>query len=90
MLLICDKSYEHKVLNKDDNNCIKSTNTESEGLKHVEQFLNKKIYLPADENGQIVEEIDAVCIEEILDRSLAIDAVKIIDSHKKRLIPRFR
>ena len=48
------------------------------------------IYLPPDESGQIVEDITALCIEEIFDYSVSVDAAKIIDNHKKRMIPRFR
>ena len=48
------------------------------------------IYLPPDESGQIVEDITALCIEEIFDYSVTVDAMKIIDNHKKRMIPRFR
>lgn len=48
------------------------------------------IYLPTDESSQVVEDISALSIEEIFDRCVNVDAVRIIDNHKKRMIPRFR
>lgn len=70
---------------------IATTNTKDDDYEnHSEKFLNKAIFLPADESGQIVEEIGALEIEEIVDRVLNIEASKIVENHKKRSIPRFR
>ena len=89
-LLICDKIYELRCMNKEDLGPSASTQDNLDNKEYVKRFLSTDIYVPEDENGQIVEEITAVCIEEILDCSVTIDAAKIIDNHKRRLIPRFR
>lgn len=87
VLLICDKWYELSIMN---NTAVKNNTSPPTSELHSDLFLSKKIFVPTDESGQAVEEIPSVCIEEILDRSLTVDATKIIENFKKRLIPRFR
>jgi len=58
-------------------NCEESNNT-------------KRLFQPEGQCGQVVEEIIAADIEELINKTIKIDPEKIIDNHKKRLIPRFR
>ena len=96
VLILCNKSYEDqkqfeaykqdlKVKEKNE-----PQNTEQAKYNHSEQFLSKTLFQPTERSGQVIEEIMAADIREILDKCLKLDTAKIIDNHKKRLIPRFR
>lgn len=96
VLVLCNKSYEDqkqfeaykqdlKVKEKNE-----PQNTEQAKYNHSEQFLSKTLFQPTERSGQVIEEIMAADIREILDKCLKLDTAKIIDNHKKRLIPRFR
>ena len=97
VLMICDKTYELKRMYAEDESKLKEktnetdTDTDSMGIHTPKSGASEgvDIYLPP-ESGQLVEEITALCIEEIFDYSVTTDAARIIDNHKKRMIPRFR
>ena len=97
VLMICDKTYELKRMYAEDESKMKEktnetdTDTDSMGIHTPKSGVSEgvDIYLPP-ESGQLVEEITALCIEEIFDYSVTTDAARIIDNHKKRMIPRFR
>lgn len=57
---------------------------------HSEQFLSKKIFEPVGKPGQTVEEVMAMDIADIINKTIKCDFEKVIENHKKRLIPRFR
>lgn len=96
VLVLCSKSYEDQKqfeAHKQDFKVKEKTglqNTEQAKSNHSEQFLSKSLFRPSERSGQVIEEIMAADISEILDKCLKLDAAKIIDNHKKRLIPRFR
>ncbi|XP_057289644.1 SKI2 subunit of superkiller complex protein-like [Hydractinia symbiolongicarpus] len=78
VLILCNKDHEQET--------VVTTGEKS----HKEMFLSNKLFLPQEQSGQIVEEIAVADIESIINRLLKIDFAKIIDNHKKRLIPRFK
>ena len=90
-LLLCTKTYENnKLLDasmKLDNDEIIDKEKQS---RHCDIFLSKTLFIPKEQSGQVVEEILAGDIEEILNKCIKVDYTKIIENHKKRLIPRFR
>ena len=96
VLVLCSKSYEDQKQfesYKQDFKVKEKTgpqNTEQAKCYHLEQFLSKSLFQPSERSGQVIEEIMAADIREILDKCLKLDSAKIIDNHKKRLIPRFR
>ena len=92
-LILCDKSYEKQSLldtfKQDDRNTHELANDKD--IEHVyNTFLLKDIFKPNGQSGQVVEEVFAADISEILNKMLKLEYDKIIDNHKKRLIPRFR
>lgn len=90
ILLVCDKTYELRKMNQDGDESSDNITGTDDLESHLEKFSSRSIFLPPDDSGQIVEEIGALEIEEIVDRMLNIEATKIIENHKKRSIPRFR
>ena len=56
----------------------------------IKNVCTKGLFQPEGPCGQVVEEIIAADIVELVNKTLKVDSEKIIDNHKKRLIPRFR
>ncbi|XP_065647827.1 superkiller complex protein 2 isoform X2 [Hydra vulgaris] len=87
VLILCDKNYEEMKMSD-----ISTTKfSKEEEVKHPnEMFLQNVLFIPKGQCGQIVEEIIAADICEIVNKVIKIDLEKILENHKKRLIPRFR
>jgi len=100
VLILCSQTYEEgKTFDslKQDSTTdkIKDTahaRTQENDLfqNHSEQFLSKRIFEPVGKPGQTVEEVMAMDIADIINKTIKCDFEKVIENHKKRLIPRFR
>ena len=85
ILILCDKTYDSIEENSE------SKQRGNENVEHHHsRFLSKDVFQPQGQNSQVVEEIYAASIVDIVNKMLKLDYVKLIDNHKKKLIPRFR
>lgn len=84
VLILCNKSYEDKMIAEGGKKTLDASS-------NCEQISNtNKLFQPEGQCGQIVEEIIAADISELINKTIKLDPDKIIDNHKKRIIPRFR
>lgn len=91
VLILCDKTYEDALLHGHFQRDRKDEQAEDQqGSTEADVFLSRKVFRPQGQCGQVVEDICAAHVVDITDKKLKVDFDKIIDNHKKRLLPRFR
>ena len=89
VLILCEKKYEEEKMSVDQTQV--GMHAEVKGDQHPnDMFFLNGLFLPKGQCGQIVEEIIAADICDILNKVLKLDSEKVLENHKKRLIPRFR
>lgn len=90
VLVICD-AEEHKPVNDDlnENSSIPAAAERGVG-ENVQPFIKRRLFLPEGRCSHSIIQVDGSEISAISVRQMKVDTSKIIDDHKKRMIPRFR
>ena len=58
--------------------------------EEVQPFLKRRLFLPEKRCSHSIVQINGSEISAISVRQMKVDTSKIIDDHKKRMLPRFR
>lgn len=58
--------------------------------EHVQPFIKRRLFLPEGRCSHSIIQVDGNEISVISVRQMKVDTGKIIDDHKKRMLPRFR
>ena len=58
--------------------------------ENVQPFIKRRLFLPEGRCSHSIIQVDGSEISAISVRQMKVDTSKIIDDHKKRMIPRFR
>lgn len=56
----------------------------------VQPFVKRKLFLPEGRCSHRIRQVNGSEINAITVRQMKVDTGKIIDDHKKRMLPRFR
>ena len=77
-----------------ENNDFKTTKGTEVGVpdmdKDVQPFVKRRLFLPEGRCSHKIVQVNGNAITAISVRQMKVDTSKIIDDHKKRMLPRFR
>lgn len=90
VLVICDAAE-----NKPVNNDMKANSKVPDAVKgdvddDVQPFIKRRLFLPEGRCSNRIIQVNGNEISAISVRQMKVDTSKIIDDHKKRMLPRFR
>ncbi|XP_074623537.1 superkiller complex protein 2-like [Acropora palmata] len=88
VLVICDAQEQTPSSDEDS---VSKPGVPSAGMAdEIQPFLKTKLFLPERRCSHSVTRVNGTEISAISVRQLKLDTSKIIDDHKKRMLPRFR
>ena len=89
VLVICD--VREQTPGSSDEVSVSKPGVPSAGMtEEIQPFLKRKLFLPERRCSHSVTRVNGNEISAISVRQLKLDTSKIIDDHKKRMMPRFR
>lgn len=89
VLVICDPK-ENKAEDNEFNSSKESKVDASDMDKDVQPFIKQNLFLPKGRCSHQILQVNGNAITAISVRQMKVDTAKIIDDHKKRMLPRFR
>lgn len=89
VLVICD-DREQSPGSNEESSLSKPSVPSADMADEIQPFLKLKLFLPERRCSHSVTQVKGTEISAISVRQLKVDTSKIIDDHKKRMLPRFR
>lgn len=83
--------FVHFVTEDNEFNSSKESKVDASDMdKDVQPFIKRNLFLPEGRCSHQILQVNGNAITAISVRQMKVDTVKIIDDHKKRMLPRFR